>query len=244
MPHETICQQKREFVSTVFEFYKSEATDKKILEDLIEKGKKLAEVVNPTLARDARKRRKYDTIERNCIAGVMAEYCWRNWLNSEAQRTGMKVIAESAIFQSPDKHVDISIKYPDGTVSTVEVRSSFPYTGLENAICNVFDIIGWYVNPVKTKEIRKEYYVRVLYPFHQGRLNEKLAIEPFPVFLTGGASRQLLEQSPHSRNKEFVPYDDIDSMLSSQKGTYRVIEPIINANDTPQITERIFSRKP
>lgn len=242
-PLDVICPQKEKFVCIEFRFYKSNTEDKKLLEDLIENGRKLSKVVNPTLARDAAQRRKYDTIERNCIAGVIAEYCWRNWLNSEAQRTKMEVLVESAVFKSPDKHVDISVKYSDETVSTVEVRSSFPYTGLENAVCRVFDIIGWYSNPVKTKEIRKDYYVRVLYPFLQRRLNEKLASEPFSAFLTGGASRQLLEESPHSKNKEFVPYDDIDSMLSSQRGTYRVIEPIVNAYDTPQVTECILNQK-
>lgn len=234
------CPEKK-FVCIEFEFnYESNADDRKLLESLIGDGKKLAVQVNPTLARDASRRRDYHTTELNCIAGIIAEYCWRYWLNSEAKRLDLKVSAKSNVFQSIDKHVDISIIYPDNTSETVEVRSSFPYTGLQNGVCRVFDIIGWYVNPVKTKEIRKKYYVRVLYPFRSRLLMTRLGTDPFSVYLTGGATRSLLEQSPHSRDKNFIPYDDIDSMFSSQLGNYKVIEPIVNSYDTLEITKHIL----
>lgn len=234
---------KKKFYCTEFEFnYKSNVHDATLLRRLINRGRKLAKVVNPTLARDASRRRSFETVRRNCIAGIIAEYCWRYWLNLEARKRSLKVSATYTVFQSVDKHIDISVMYPDGMSKTVEVRSSFPYTGLENGICRVFDIIGWYVNPVKTKEIRKDYYVRVLYPFHSRELRNKLMSDSFSVFLTGGATRSLLEQSPYSKDKNFIPYDDIDSMLSSKLGTYRVIEPIVNAYDTPKITDYILNQ--
>lgn len=237
------CPEKK-FICTEFGFnYKSDADDATLLRRLIKRGIKLAAVVNPTLARNASRKRTFQTVKRNCIAGVIAEYCWRYWLNSEAIKKSLKVSAKYTVFQSVDKHIDISVMYPDGTSKTVEVRSSFPYTGLQNGICRVFDIIGWYVNPVKTKEIRKDYYVRVLYPFYSKELRNKLMSDSFSVFLTGGATHGLLEQSPYSKDKNFIPYDDIDSMLSSELGTYRVIEPIVNAYDTPKITEYILNQK-
>lgn len=235
----------KKFACVEFEFsYESNAEDKTLLNSLIKDGEKLADSVNPTLARDASRKREYETVKRNCIGGVIAEYCWRYWLNSEAKRLGLKVSAKSMIFQSVDKHVDISIIYPDNTSKTVEVRSSFPYTGLQNAICRVFDIIGWYVNPVKTKEIRKDYYTRALYPFHESLLYDKLKSKSFSAFLTGGATRNLLEKSPYSKDKTFIPRDDVDAMLSSQLGLYRVIEPIINAFDTAEITQYILKGMP
>lgn len=234
------CPRKK-FTCVEFEFsYKSNTDDKKLLDSFINEGKKLAVSVNPTLARDASRKRDYETVLRNCIAGIMAEYCWRYWLNSEARKLDLKVSARSAVFQSADKHVDISIIYPDGTEKTVEVRSSFPYTGLENAVCRVFDIIGWYVNPVKTKEIRKDYYVRTLYPFKSVELYDRMKRNLFSAYLTGGATRNLLERSPYSRNKNFIPYGDINAMLSFELGIYKVVEPIINAYDTPEITGYIL----
>mgnify|MGYP001123463010 CR=1 FL=1 len=232
---------RRTFVYEEFIFsYESDTDDKILLDNFIAVGNQLAKAVNPTLARDASRRRKYHTVLCNCVAGVIAEYCWRYRLKLQAERSNAKISVESRIFQSVDKHVDISIAYANGSSRTVEVRSSFPYTGLTNAVCRVFDIIGWYVNPVKTKEIRKDYYVRTLFPFHSEKLWERLKGKYFSAFLTGGATRKLLEESPFSRDKEFIPYDDIDSMLSSQRGTYRVIEPIINAYDTAKITQHIL----
>jgi hypothetical protein len=237
------CPEKN-FICTEFIFnYRSDTHDATLLKHLIKRGIKLAAVVNPTLARNASRRRTFQTVRRNCIAGVIAEYSWRYWLNSEAIKQGLKVSAKCKVFQSVDKHIDISVMYPGGTSKTVEVRSSFPYTGLQNAICRVFDIVGWYVNPVKTKEIKKDYYARVLYPFNSKELRSKLMSDSFSVFLAGGATRSLLEQSPYSKDKNFIPYDDVDSMLSTELGTYRVIEPIVNAYDTPKITWYILNQK-
>ena len=237
------CPEK-EFRCVKFDFsYASDKNDKKLLDELTKEGKKLALHVNPTLARDAEIKRRKETVETNSIAGIIAEYCWRYWLNDEAKRLKINVLVRSTVFKSTDKHVDISITYLDNTSKTVEVRSSFPYTGLENAVCNVFDILGWYVNPVKTEEIRKDFYVRVLYPFDISEFHSRLRSNLFSVFLAGGATRSLLEKSSYSKDKELIPHGDIDALLSSQKGKYRVIEPIINAHDTVDITNLILKGK-
>lgn len=234
----------RTFVYEEFNFgYDSDVGDKKLLDTLTADGQRLADSVNPTLARDASRRRDYETILRNSIAGVIAEYCWRYHLRSQAQKANTRVSLESGVFESVDKHVDIIIAYEDGSSKTIEVRSSFPYTGLQNAVCRVFDIIGWYVNPVKTQEIRKSYYVRTLYAFRSEEFSERLRSSSFSAFLTGGATRTLLEKGPHSRDKQFIPYDDIDAMLSSKLGVYRVVEPIKNAYDTSETTQHILSAR-
>lgn len=235
---------KRVFTCAEFRFdYESNSDDKKLLDGLFSEGEKLAASVNPTLARDASVVRRYERIVSNCVAGMVSEYGWRYWLNSEANRLNLNVSVMSTVFQSQNNQIDISMTYPDGTSKTAEVRSSFPYTGLQNAVCRVFDIIGWYVNPVKIREIKKDYYVRVLYPFDVTDFFNELRSDSLLVYLTGGATRNLLESGPHSRNKNFIPYDDIDAQLSSQSGVYRVIEPIINAYDTDKITDCILRGK-
>lgn len=218
-------------------------TDRAFLDSLIADGQKLAAHVNPTLARDSSQTRAYYTIVDNCIAGVIAEYCWRDWLNKSATKFGAKVVATTKLFDSIDKHVDIEMRYSDGGTKTVEVRSSFPYKGLQEAVCRNFDIIGWYVNRVKRLEIRKDYYARTLYPFLARLFKERIQVGPFSAFLTGGASKNLLETSTDSRDKAFVPYDDVDSERSSENATYRVVEPIIKAYDTPRVTELILTGK-
>jgi len=233
------CDEKKfSYAEFIFDYSYSE--DEKLLDKLVDEGKQLATVVNPTLARDASRKRKYETILRNSVAGVIAEYCWRYWLRSQAKALNIEATIESNIFESFDKHVDITITYKDGTRRTIEVRSSFPYTGLQNAVCRAFDIIGWYVNPVKTKEIQKEYYLRTLYPFHSTELWGRLKSDSFSAFLTGGATRHILKTGQYSLDKKFIPRDDIDAMLSFQSGVYRVVQPIINAFDTPKITEYIL----
>ena len=64
----------------------------------------------------------------------------------------------------------------------------------------------------------------------------------FEVYLTGGATKEMLENSVHSKNKEFIPYDEInDENIKTTE--YRVIEPIINALDTLEIKNTIFGAK-
>lgn len=224
-------------VEFVFNFIGS---DKFLLTKINEEAEQLASSVNTTAARDASISRTPGNILSNCIAGILSEYCWRYWLNEEANRLGLNISAVTTVFKSQNNQIDISVEYFDKPSRTAEVRSSFPYTGIENAVCNVFDIIGWYVNPVKIAEVKKDYYLRVLYPYNIKYFFDRLKADNFSVFLTGGATRKLLETSSYAKNKHFIPYDDISARLSSKSGLYKVIEPIFNAYDTDKITEKIL----
>lgn len=234
------CNGKK-FKCISFEFNYKEDIEK--INKFTQDGEELAKQVNPALARNAAMTRKYETIEGNCIAGLIAEYCWIFWLESEARRLGIKINVKPTLFQTTSNQIDILIEYPDGSKRTVEVRSSFPYRGLNPAICRNFDILGWYVNIVKTKEIKKDYYVRAVLPFKNTEFRGKLG-GSFSLFLTGGATRNLLETSPHARDKELIPYDDIHAQSSETNATYRVIEPIINGYDVEKITECIIYGNP
>lgn len=216
---------------------------------MVRDGRELAKKVNPTLARDAEQRRPHSIVILNCIGGAIAEYCWRKWLNREAKRSRLDVVAESNVFESVDRHVDITMTYHGHPKRTVEVRSSYPYALIQNAIYEYFDIIGWYHNPVKRTEVKKDYYVRALSRLKrdeegkQEYLLDKVTSDGYRMYLTGGATRELLENGPHSRTKEFIPKDDIISALSTSAGKYRVVQPISNSYDTRKITDFILHMK-
>ncbi len=236
-----LCNNK--FTCIEYKFnYESDINDKEIINSIIEQGNKLAEKVNPTLARDSSKKRNNTTILNNCIAGMIAEYCWLNWFNSNFKDMKLDISAQSTTFESANNQIDIIIRYPDGDEKSIEVRSSFPYLGLEAGVCRVFDIIGWYVNKVKIKEVKKDYYARFIFPFDKNNFNKKAKKDGFCVYLTGGASKQLLQDSEHSGNKKFKPMDEI-CISTDQSATYRVIKPIKNGYDTDEFTKRVISRK-
>ena len=136
--------------------------------------------------------------------------------------------------------IDILIKDEKrNLVFTAEVRSSFPYTGITNGVCKVFDIIGWYENYIKINEVKKNYYLRALYPYRIEEFKKKFNTQ-FDIYLTGGATTKDLEENPNSKYKVFTPYYE-NSYQSSTK--YRVIEPIINSPDTIEITEKMINFK-
>lgn len=232
---------ERNFICIEFKFNYSNIEDKKLLDELISSGKELATKVNPVLARDASHIRNFETILRNAIAGIVSEWCWRYWLNLQAREKNISVRIEPCKFETATKQINIMIHYPDRNIKDIEVRSSFPYTGLENGVCRVFDILGWYVNPIKSMEVKKDYYVRALFPFSSSELWERIKSESFTCYLTGGATLKLLQQSEYAKDKELIPFDDIG--YSTGRARYRVIEPIVNGYDTTEITKYILEGK-
>jgi len=227
---------QREFRVIKFSFKLPE--DKEIINKFIEEGTELASKLNSTLARDSSRRRDFDTLKVNAIAGIISEFVWRYALNDYAKQQGAAVSFNKTFIFDIRNQIDIEVAYPKNIKKTVEVRSSFPYTGIKNGICKVFDIIGWYVNEVKKLEVRKDYYVRCLFPYRSQDFPSLLR-SGFDAYLTGGATRNMLETSNYARDKEFIPYDEI--VRENIKMTkYRVIEPIINAQDTQAIRGSII----
>lgn len=217
-----------------------QAADSELLAELIERGEDLATSVHPRMARDTSRGRSQETRQTDSIGGVIAEYVWRDWLTTQADDYGIDVTAERRDdWESPKEQVDITMTYPDESTSTIEVRSSFPYAGFEDAVCSNFDIIGWYNNPVKEREIRKDYYARVLFPFGKDDFADELRSDNLEVYLTGGATRDLLENSDAATNDEFTPWWE-DASGGSQKGDYRIIRPIVNGFDTYDFSEKVL----
>lgn len=237
---EIYCEnQDKEFKIVKFIFKNNE--DSYQINEFIKEGKILATKLNPVLARDGTRNRKFKTILTNAIAGIISEWVWRNWLNQKSKEENKHISFNKTKLEDIKNQIDIKVIFLDETSKDIEVRSSFPYTGIKNGVCKVFDIIGWYTNQIKIAEIKKDYYLRCLFPYKSYEFLDLLNVE-FEVYLTGGATKEMLENSIHSKNKEFIPYDEInDENIKTTE--YRVIEPIINALDTQEIKNIIFGAK-
>lgn len=221
--------------------------DKDLLNRLIDNGKCLAEKVNPGAANNAIQSRSQQRVLNNCIAGVIAEYCWRHFLNDG---NTVARVAETP-FRDAASQIDLRIMKTD---QSIEVRSSFPRNGIPFAICHPkkqFDIIGPYSNHYKPAEIQKDFYVRTL--FHLTRMNggssAKMETETetildtiyqpgFTVHLTGGADWKMMTDEAISLKKNLVADDETDIELLKQGTSYRVV-PFSRALDTIEIYHRI-----
>jgi len=237
--HTVKCSQ-RDFECVEFVLSYSNNEDKKLLDNLILSSKELATKVNPYLARDASRIRDFNTVWINAFAGLVSEWCWRYWLKQQVKKKSLNLKIEPGKFSTATNQIDIVVHYPNCITKYIEVRSSFPYTGLENAICRAFNIIGWYVNPIKHMEIRKDYYVMALFPFKSSKIWERLKNGQFACYLVGGATRKLLEENEYAEDKELTPYYEICYGVYAKKTIYRVI-PIVKAYDIIEITERILN---
>ena len=222
----------------VIKYTFSNKEDTLLLNEFSFKAKQLAENLNPVLARDSYRVRDKNTLYFNALAGVVSEFCWINQLNKESNKEDKKLIISSTEYEDVKNQIDILVKNEEKNLThTAEVRSSFPYTGIKNGVCKVFDIIGWYENYIKINEVRKEYYLRALFPYRVEEFKLKYD-KKFDVYLAGGATMKDLEDNPNAKYKIFNPYYEQQYKTSTK---YRVIEPIINASDTPEIITKILN---
>ena len=132
--------------------------------------------------------------------------------------------------------VDIVFK-KDKQNKSLEVRSSFPYAGIRNSIFNHFDIIGWYKNDIKVNEIRKDYYLRVLFPYKIDNFRNYIK-KDFKMYLCGGADQKLLIEGKFSKYKPFIPKDTVSDKNNT---LYRVISPISNGYDCIKIVKKVLT---
>ena len=231
-----ITNKKKNFIIVRFSFDSNE--DSKLILEFKKRGKTLATKLNPVLARDSSRSRNYKKVISNAIAGEVSEFCWRYWIAKIAKEQNIELRLFNTNIDERKNQIDIVIEHEDHKKKNAEVRSSFPYAGLKKAITINFDVIGWYCNEIKINEIKKDYYLRVLFPFLVNEFIEKIN-NSFDACLCGGATKKLLEESSYAKDKEFIPYDEIN-YENIKLTKYRVIEPIINGYDTDKITEIIL----
>jgi len=232
--------------------YSSDEEDKKLLNDFVKKGEILAAKVNPSAANNGQNKRDVFKIRQNCIAGLLAEYLWKDFLNRK------KVTVEETEMEAASTQIDLRV-IANG--KKIEVRSSFPRNGIDFAICHStkeFDILGFYSNDYKPGEIQKDYYLRTLFHLAVERywekdantripviekLEEKIKKDGFEVFLTGGADWEMMINNDFSKEKHLIPEDEMSTIRLKTKSSYRVV-PFSKALDTYDIFERINAETP
>lgn len=226
--------------SKSFETYKYDLDyvhDKKLIDHLIKKSIELQNKLNPVLARDSSRNRTRIIRRTNAFAGLLSEFLWRNYITLIAKKNNLNINISYGDFSSKDfDQTDLEIVSNSKKIK-IEVRSSFPYKGVDMAILKNFDVIGWYENSVKIKEIRKDFYLRALFPYKVENFTA-LIKKSFSVYLAGGASEYLLQNSDNSKYKKFIPYYERKPLNKPTR--YRVIEPIYNGFDTYQVTKDIL----
>lgn len=210
-------------------YYQSELLDKTILNKITEAGEKLASSVNDKAANASTTSRNKDRKLSNGIAGVLAEYCWKNFLNTLSPN----LLVRETGYTTSKNQVDLETIQSG---KTIEVRSSFPRNGVEFAICSKnheFDILGPYKNNYKPDEIQKDFYLRTLYhvPSPISFLNEYKK-DGFTAYLTGGATWDMMADDSIAIEKNLIPEDEISEV--EVESTYRVV-PFSRALDCNEI---------
>lgn len=207
------------------------AEDNLLLDKIIDEGKQLARAVNPGAANNAQLRRSYDRILNNCVAGLLAEHLWKDYLNHAEE------LVRSTVCTDVSRQVDLETL--DGQLR-IEVRASFPRNGIPFALCHPtreFDVLGGYANDYKPGEMRKELYVRTL--FHLRKLDngrteqllDRLRQPAFEVWLTGGCTYPMLARG---FAKSFIPPDERQLERLQTRTDYRVL-PFHFAMDSEEI---------
>ena len=168
--------------------------------------------------------------KNNVIYGKLAELVLREILSDEIKCRHVK----ASILESKDEydfdydvHSDIEV-IVNGEPFIIEVRSSFPYRPIQEAIEYHFDILGWYTTSNKPYEKPKDFYLRVLFPFGKAKQSENLQ-NGFVLYFVGGATSELLNSSKGGWNN-----------LKQPGARYRTIKPICKGYDVKQILDAIF----
>lgn len=215
---------------TVLQFGCS-SEDKDLMDLLRTKAEELARQVNPGAANNSMHERSPERILADCIAGVVSEYFWKLYLNSEEN-----VVSETE-FDDASRQIDLKVISNN---KKIEVRSSFPRNGIEFAICHPsyeFDVIGPYSNNYKPGEIQKDYYVRTLFHLYNPTdIISMISADSFKVYLTGGATWDMMIDTDYSKNKTLLPDFGLGVI---QKASYRVV-PFSKSKDTREIKRVII----
>lgn len=186
--------------------------DQAIFARIREQGNALVQKVNPGQANHSTVTRDRSRLLINAAAGILAEYAWRVFLNS----VHLNNFVEIPAIVDVKNQIDLSII---GQRKELEIRSPFPYNGIEFALCHekqYFDVIGPYHNQYKPDEPQKDFYLRTLYPV---RFETFFQLKQIPVYLTGGATWAMMTDDTLYKRKSLIPEDAFFPVQSD----YRVI---------------------
>jgi hypothetical protein len=215
--------------------YKSSKFDSYVLNMIRSKGDKLALNVYSGAANISQETRDADRIRSNTISGLLSEYAWKLFLNSAS----FELLVKETMFIDTASQIDLETIL--GT-KTIEVRSSFPRNGINFAICHQtyeFDILGPYSNSYKPQEPQKDFYLRTLYHVNSPiDFLSEYQKDGFTVYLTGGATWEMMVDDKISKDKTLLPEDSVD--IVTEQTEYRVV-PFSKALDTHDMLKLILS---
>lgn len=212
--------------------YQSDIEDKNFIDQIILEGQNLANAVHGGAANNATYIRPLGRRLANGVAGVLAEHLWKKFINNDSD----KIVVDFTLYAGAANQIDL---ITDKKKKKIEVRSSFPRNGIQFAVCHAsyqFDIIGPYNNDYKIGEIEKDFYTRTLY--HLQSYNDfmpNLIQDGFEVFLTGGATWEMMFDNRISLIKDFIPEDE----MLNRSSEFRVV-PFSNALDSIEIKNLII----
>ena len=187
--------------------------------DLVNAVHEKVRELEATSAAPSGRRRGSGELMNTRYLGVLSEMLLIEHLQHEL---GQSVRVFNRTFVDYSDHVDIEIE-ANGQITTAEVRSSFPYTSLQNVVCRVFDAIGPYSTSYKPDESPKDFYLR-------GLINERMENFSFDrehtFYFAGGAPYHWFEEK--GKIKDF-----------DQQGAEFLTIPLVQAMDARQIVDAI-----
>lgn len=208
-------------------FNKSIPADKELLEKLFAEGKVLAGKVNRGQANDSTRWRDPKRVLINSTAGLIAEYCWKEFLNAHFKH---EVVVRPEVTDTSNQIDLLLVK----SQKTIEIRSSFPRNGLNFALCHQnrhFKVIGPYSNFYKANEKLKDFYLMTLFPFDVLKFFDQNILQ---VYLSGAATAAMMNDGSTYIETNLTPDDEMTNISTN----YRVI-PFPKSLDIVQLLEQI-----
>ena len=192
------------------------------MKNVLKYAKEIEGKLNAGTANDSEKKRDKKTLKNDNNSGLIAEYACYEFLKAYI---GKEAILKPSNISSKNQ-IDIELF---GGKKTIEVRSSCIRNGIDFAVfgkdpkdkhhTQYFDVIGPYHNNYKPSEVLKDYYMRAIYHCEIDKFDDLLKNERLNLYLTGGATKEMLEDDALYEVKHLKPKDgevDIES-------DYRVI---------------------
>ncbi|WP_396584033.1 hypothetical protein [Bartonella grahamii] len=143
--------------------------DNQNTQNIVAIAKKRLSNINFNSANSSGDTRNLREIQLKGLCGLIIEQLYFTMLNHYNTSKNVSIQIDSS--NNSINQVDIKIikRWKDQSdiehqaIKTVEIRSSFPFKPIAEAIIKDFDILGTYTNHVKTIEMNKDFYLRFLF---------------------------------------------------------------------------------
>ena len=224
-----ISRKKFEVIKVVFD-----KEDDKLKAEIYRSAQNLAENTHDGAANSSNQR-EYNTKLKDALAGEISEKVSITLINKNFGEG----TANSTSFTTANGQIDIKLS----NNKTIEVRSSCIRNGIDFALFSknkykldeqYVDILGPYSNSYKPDEIKKNYYLRVLYHCDKDNFLNYFNSDNFAAYIVGGATWDMMGNEELYQIKNLIP----EGAAVRNKTNYRVI-PIGKALDIMQLLEKV-----